>query len=507
VSFTAPKSGTVDVTISAVAGAAAVTIDDVRIMADTTTPVAGTTGNVVASANFEGNQPGWGPFVMGRPGDIQTSISVLHAPYSQKTWKNTHSPYNTGPLSGKAVDDVLVGNNSLKAHEEIPGLVYRTIPATISFTAGHSYKVAFKYQTNLDGQWQWVTGADTVGAGKVTSKTLTKDALPAALNTATYNKTFTAGCGDDWVGLNRIGTSAVDFVIDDFTVTDLGTASVGAACATITAPGTADLNPGTSNSYTTTFTNNETTDATNVALSLGTLPGGWSAQVSTKDGNLFATVKPGQTVSTTWLITPPASAAGTSVVLHPSGTYFNDCATKTVSSDATANVGTIPIVPTTSMTASADSENLTSGPGEGPAANVLDGDTSTIWVSQYDPTITNYPHWVQLKFDGDYTVNGFGYQGRATGGQNGKVKGYTILTSPDGITWAQVAAGILADTNGMQHIPFAPATAKYVKFRADSAINGQPFAAAAEMRVYGTSATTATGFDPAPRPADTACTP
>ncbi|RAN78113.1 hypothetical protein B5P43_17575 [Bacillus sp. SRB_336] len=514
VQFTAPVNQKVDVSISAVDGAAAVTLDDVRIMEDTTTPVAvapGSPGKLVASSNFEGNQPGWGPFVKGDAGgstDPRTSISDLHAPYSQKTWKNTYSPYNSGTLNGQAVDDVLNGNHSLKAHEENTGLVYRTVPATVPFTAGHSYTVSFKYQTNVAGQWQWVTGADTVSGGTVTSKDLKDEALAPALDTATYSRTFTAGCGDNWVGLRKTGAAnGADFVLDDFTVTDLGAVSGGASCAAVAGPANADLNPGTGSSFVTTFTNNESTKATNVAMSLGTLPAGWTAQVAVKDGNLAGTVKPGATATTTWIITTPAGAAGTTALIHPAATYFNNCSTKTVDSDSNLAVGSKAMVPTSSMTASADSANLTSGPAEGPAANVLDGDGGTIWHTQYDPTVTNYPHWLQLDLDGQYTVNGFGYQGRQSGGQNGKVKDYTIFTSMDGSAWTQVAAGSLVDATAMQNITFPAVAAKFVKFQANNALNGQPFAAAAEMRVYGTGGTALAGFDPAPRPADTACTP
>ncbi len=514
VQFTAPVNQKVDVSISAVAGDAAVTLDDVRIMEDTTTPVAvaaNSPGKLVASANFEGNQPGWGPFMKGDAGgstDPRTSVSILHAPYSQKEWKNTYSPYNSGTLNGQAVDDVLNGDSSLKSHEENTGLVYRTVPATVPFTAGHSYTVSFKYQTNVAGQWQWVTGADTVVGGKLASKDLKAEAMAPALDTASYSRTFTAGCGDNWVGLRKTGSAnGADFVIDDFTVTDLGAVTGGASCASVAGPANADLNPGTSNSYVTTFTNNESTDATNVAMSLGTLPAGWSAQVATKDGNLVGTLKPGATATTTWLITAPAGAAGTTAVIHPAAVYFNECATKSVDSDSNLHVATAAMVPTSAMTASADSQNLDSGPGEGPVANVLDGDLGSIWHTQYDPTITNYPHWVQLNLNGAYTVSGFGYQGRQSGGQNGKVKGYTVFTSMDGTTWTQAATGNLADTTAMQNITFPAVAAKFVKFQANNAINGLQFAAAAEMRVYGTGGTAATGFAPATRPADTACTP
>ncbi|MFF4792724.1 endo-alpha-N-acetylgalactosaminidase family protein [Streptomyces sp. NPDC001276] len=509
VAFTAPADGEVTVAIGAAAGDAAVTLDDVRIMADTSTPLprgedGPSGGTVVAHDDFEGNQPGWGPFVKGDAGgstDPRTSVSELHAPYSQKTWKNTYSPYASGTLKGQAVDDVIGGKHSLKAHEENTGLVYRTVPATVPFTAGHKYAVSFRYQTNVEGQWAWVTGADRVGDGKAVSKDITRETLAPALDTATYSKEIVAGCGDTWVGLRKLGGAAgTDFVLDDFRVTDLGPVSGGAACASVTTPAGADLSPGVPGEYVTTFTNNEQSDVTNVALRLDGLPDGWTAMVEERDGNLFDSVKPGATVSTTWILTPPASAAGTSATWKATAVYADSGVTKTVSADARAAVSTVPVLSPGSMTATADSENLSSGPAEGPVSNVLDGDPGTIWHTDYSHGNAPYPHWVTLKPAGPADVNGFGYLDRQSGGQNGRVAGYEVAVSDDGRTWSTVARGTLVDSPQMQRISFPSVRASYVRFTALNALNGQPFAAAAEMRVYGTPVDLPTGYPPADRP-------
>ncbi len=370
VSFTAPRSGQVTVELSAVAGEPAVTLDDVRVMPDTTTPPPrGEGGTVVAHDDFEGNQPGWGPFVKGDAGgvtDPRTSISDLHEPYSQKTWKNTYSPYDSGSLEGKAVDDVLTGRHSLKSHAENTGLVYRTVPATVPFTAGHRYRISFDYQTNIDGQWAWVTGADKVGGGEVVSRDIARDVMEPALETATYTREFVAGCGDTWVGLRKLGGArGADFVLDDVTVTDLGKAGTGAACAEVTTPAGAELGPGVPGEYVTTFTNHEETDAADVGLRLDGVPDGWKVEVEKKDGNVFPVVKPGQRVSTTWLLTPPAGAAGTSPAWRATAVYDQAGATKTVTADARATVTDRPVLAPGSMTATADSENRSSGPGRG----------------------------------------------------------------------------------------------------------------------------------------------
>ncbi|MET9824989.1 endo-alpha-N-acetylgalactosaminidase family protein [Streptomyces sp. NPDC006349] len=507
VSFTAPRGGTVTVELGAVPGSAPVVLDDVRVMADTTAPLPrGKDGTVIAHDDFEGNQPGWGPFVKGDAGgvtDPRTSISDLHAPYSQKEWKNTYSPYDSGTLKGKAVDDVLAGRHSLKSHSENTGLVHRTIPATVPFEEGHTYRVSFSYQTNIEGQWAWVTGADRVADGAPTSRDITRDVLDPALDTAAYSREIVAGCGDTWVGLRKLGSArGTDLVIDDFTVTDLGKAETGPACAGLTASEGAELSPGVPGEYVTTFTNHESADVVNVGIAMKGLPEGWKAEVKEKDGNLFEGVKPGATVRTAWLLTPPAGSAETSPAWKVTAAYAHGGDTKTVSADARAAVTDEPVVPPGSTTATADSENTSSGDGEGPVSNVLDGDAGTIWHTDYTASQAPYPHWVTLKLDGAADVDGFGYLGRQSGGQNGRVGDYEVAVSDDGKDWTTVADGTLKDVPQTQRVSFDRVRASYVRFTALNALNAQPYAAAAEMRVYGVPVDLPTGYPPGERPAD-----
>ncbi|WP_217166099.1 endo-alpha-N-acetylgalactosaminidase family protein [Streptomyces sp. AC512_CC834] len=507
VAFTAPRGGTVAVELGAVAGSAPVVLDDIRVMADTTAPLPRSEdGTVVARDDFEGNQPGWGPFVKGDAGgvtDPRTSISDLHEPYSQKEWKNTYSPYDSGSLKGKAVDDVLAGRHSLKSHAENTGLVHRTTPATVPFEEGHTYKVSFSYQTNIQGQWAWVTGADRVADGKTTSRDITRDVLEPALDTATYSREIIAGCGDTWVGLRKLGSArGTDLVLDDFTVTDLGKAEGGAACAGVTAPSGAELSPGVPGEYVTTFTNHESADATNVGIALNGLPEGWKAEVTEKNGNLFESVKPGATVRTNWLLTPPADATDTSPDWTVTATYAHAGAIKTVSVDGGAALTDEPVLAPGSMTATADSENTSSGAAEGPVSNVLDGDAGTIWHTDYTASQAPYPHWVTLKLGGAADIDGFGYLGRQSGGQNGRVGDYEVAVSDDGKDWTTVASGTLKDVTQTQRVSFDQVRASYVRFTALDALNKQPYAAAAEMRVYGVPVNLPTGYPPGERPAD-----
>lgn len=505
VSFTADQSGTAQVSIRAAAGPARIVIDDLRVMRDTSTPFAGR--DVVAASDFEGNQPGWGPFVKGEVQgytDPRGSISVLRHPFSQQEWKNTHEPYDRGSVAGQAVDDVLTGDHSLKMHDvDATGIAYRTVPATARLLPGHEYRVSFTYQSNVADQWQWVRGLDTVRAGSISSPVIARKTLAPALKTTPFTDQFVAGCDDTWVGLNRSGTAPrTDFVIDDVTIVDLGESPGGPSCATVTTPTPADFSPGIATPLVTTFTNTETDDVHNVGVTLEGLPDGWKVDVQQADGNVFAQVAPGQSVSTTWLVTPPAGAELGRVTWRPTATYRHRCAVKSVDAEASGAVTSTPTVPAVRITATADSESGQTGDREGPATNLLDGDLGTIWHTRYTPAIDQYPHAVTLDLGEEHRVTGLGYQGRTAGNDNGRVGSYRIEGSSDGVTWTELTSGTLTGTPDMQAIDLSETTTKHLRFTALDALNGQPFASAAEMRVYGTPTTPATGFTPAARAAD-----
>ncbi|MFG1701924.1 endo-alpha-N-acetylgalactosaminidase family protein [Nonomuraea sp. M3C6] len=209
VTFTAAR-GPVSLRISAAAAAGDVRVDDVRVFER---EPAG------AVETFESAEPGWGPFVKGDAGgsfDARTHLAERHEPYTQAGW------------NGKAVDDVLSGDWSLKAHEERQGLIYRTLPWTARFEPGHAYEVSFNCQNALPDTYQWVTGYDKGGSSVETRRT----PIPEHRSTAGFTERVVAGCGDVWVGLRSLEPeqAGADFVLDDFSVTDLGAAPDPPAC-------------------------------------------------------------------------------------------------------------------------------------------------------------------------------------------------------------------------------------------------------------------------------------
>lgn len=451
------KGSTADFAIAAVAGTAAVRIDDVRVV-ETKRPAAGLVDD------FENVDQGWGPFVKGDAGgvtDPRTSLARKHAPYTQAGW------------NGKLVDDVLAGNWSLKSHEENAGLVYRTTPSTVNFQPGHKYKVSFDYESGRAGQYSWVQGVDRPDSVDVKATPIGEQRTKA-----TFNQEFVAGCGGDyWVGLRKLtdGGDQTDFIMDNFAVTDLGTTSEPADCTSVAVSGLTGLVSGEANTVTTTFTNNDVVAADNITLGL-TAPDGWTVAATTPATH--TTVAAGATATTTWDVTPPAGTPEGKYVLTATGGQA------TISAEATV----LPpgIVPQSRIkVADVDSEDVATG---GAATMALDGNPSTIWHSAWSevPTPAGYPHHMTLDLGSTYQVNGFSYLPRQSG-TNGMFRGYEIYVSADGQDWGTpVATGEFPNSTAVQRVDFTAKPGRYVKLVGTSSLNGAVFGSAAELNVYGT---------------------
>ncbi|MFB7951936.1 endo-alpha-N-acetylgalactosaminidase family protein [Streptomyces sp. NPDC056045] len=366
VNFTAPANGRATLRVEAAGDSTAkVRADDVRIVANAPS----TRANTVVHEDFEDVDQGWGPFLKGNAGgstDPRTVITRLHAPYTQAGW------------NGKLVDDVIGGKESLKSHEENSGLVYRTAPWTVPMTDGHRYQVEYDYQSSHAGAYEWVDGYDRITAdGRPGSVETRATPVGQQRTTGHFTETVTAGCGDTWTGLRKRGDApeGADFVLDSFTVTDLGPApaSEQAACGTLGIdPGAETLEPGTANTVRATFTNHEAKAATGVALTL-TVPEGWTAEPS--GAVSFDSVASGAEATATWRVTPPVDAEYRTYDLGSEAKYAVGDARRTLG--AQTSVRTLPPPPTTDSWAG-DLDWTASENGWGPVErNLSNGETGT----------------------------------------------------------------------------------------------------------------------------------
>src|SRR4051812_45880745 len=159
--------------------------------------------------------------------------------------------------------------------------------------------------------------------------------------------------------------------------------------------------------------------------------------------------------------------------------------TKSAAAEINLLGGTDPALPRTGWTATADSQE-TAGE-DGRAQNVLDGNTSTIWHTQYSDAEPDLPHTLTVDMKKTYLVSGLSYLPRPADSPNGHIGKYQVLTSPDGTTWGDpVASGAFQDSATVQSTTFTPQIARFVRLVAlTEAGDRGPWSSAAEVNVLG----------------------
>jgi len=493
---------TATLSLTADTGTATVSFDNVRVLPVTRTPQ----GTHYFVEDFENVDAGWFPFVVGDAAstktDPRTHIAQLNAPYIQAGW------------NGHLTDDVLNGGNSLKSHEERQGLIYRTLPQTLRFQPGRQYSVKFTYEATNSGEYQFVSGTGTI----VQSTT--------NLNQARTSTTFTAtvsgsAAGDTFIGVVKTatgpdtGNQQHDLKIDDLVVDDTGSGGtvnrvpqaqmsvkyvdsqemVGENGAAVNV-----LDGSSSTIWHTKWYNGSDPLPHEIQLDLGKkysvsclyyLPrtDGDNGKIAnyevytSLDGTTWGTAA----ATGTWVKTIAEESACFSA---RTARYVRLRALSEVNgnpwtSAAELNVGVAPRLPQNAMTVKyADSEDTATG---GQAVNVLDGDSGTLWHtawSQVEPDPVP-PHEIQLDLGASYSVSCLYYLPRQSG-VNGDIASYEVYTSLDGSTWRTAAkTGTWVNTTAEESACFTARTARYVRLRELTEINGGPWASAADLNVTG----------------------
>lgn len=148
--------------------------------------------------------------------------------------------------------------------------------------------------------------------------------------------------------------------------------------------------------------------------------------------------------------------------------------------------GTDPALPRTGWTVATDSQEIAQE--NGAAANVLDGDTATLWHTAWSSTPpAPLPHQLTVDMGGLNLVSGLSYLPRQASGKNGNIGQYRVETSTDGATWGAAAAtGSFDDVNTAQTVAFDSRIARFVRLTAlTEAGNRGPWSTAAEINVLG----------------------
>jgi lysophospholipase L1-like esterase len=127
-----------------------------------------------------------------------------------------------------------------------------------------------------------------------------------------------------------------------------------------------------------------------------------------------------------------------------------------------------------------------SSQGSYPGVNAFDGNTGTMWHTQYSGGSPPPPHEIQIDLGGEYDINGFRYLPRQDGSANGRIRQYEFYISTDGTDWGSPAAtGIFANNATEKQVSFTLIRGRYVRLRALSEVNGKPWTSVAELNVLG----------------------
>jgi lysophospholipase L1-like esterase len=109
-----------------------------------------------------------------------------------------------------------------------------------------------------------------------------------------------------------------------------------------------------------------------------------------------------------------------------------------------------------------------------------------MWHTQWVRAAPPPPHEIQIQLGGSANVTGFIYVPRQDGSQNGRIGQYEFYVSTDGVNWGSpVATGTFANSITGKQVSFATTTAQYVRLRALSEVNGNPWTSMAELYVLG----------------------
>ncbi|WP_327242132.1 discoidin domain-containing protein [Streptomyces sp. NBC_01320] len=201
------------------------------------------------------------------------------------------------------------------------------------------------------------------------------------------------------------------------------------------------------------------------------LPSGWTTSSATAN---VGSIAAGASAKASWTVNVASDAAY--------GTH-----TSTVSVAYTGGPGDTTAsraiqVPYPHLTVvSADSQETV---GENaPATNAVDGDPDTIWHTKWSGTSDPMPHEITLDLGSNKSATCLYYLPRQSG-SNGRIAKYEVYTSMDGTTWGNpVATGTWTDTADQEQACFTPVSASYIRLRALSEVNGNPWTSAAEINV------------------------
>ncbi|MBZ5630063.1 MAG: discoidin domain-containing protein, partial [Acidobacteriia bacterium] len=128
------------------------------------------------------------------------------------------------------------------------------------------------------------------------------------------------------------------------------------------------------------------------------------------------------------------------------------------------------------------------------ATSALDGNATTMWLTEWCNGAPPPPHEIGIDLGGFYSISGFQYLPRQDLSSNGNIARYEFYVSADGTNWGTaVSSGTLMASSAdrtLKEVIFPTVAGRYVRLRALSEVSGRPWANAAELNVLGVAVAT-----------------
>ncbi len=129
-----------------------------------------------------------------------------------------------------------------------------------------------------------------------------------------------------------------------------------------------------------------------------------------------------------------------------------------------------------------DSEETSAEDGKG--ANAVDRKPDTMWHTQWQDANPEHPHEIIIELTPAGRIKGFTYLPRQDDIENGTIKDYEFYVSQDGKDFGQpVKKGAFQAGKDKKTVTFEPQRCQFIKVKALSEINDQPWTSAAEIDV------------------------
>ena len=121
------------------------------------------------------------------------------------------------------------------------------------------------------------------------------------------------------------------------------------------------------------------------------------------------------------------------------------------------------------------------------AVYAIDGNSRSIWHSQFSEKLAEHPHELVIDLGADYEVRGFRYLARQDSGWNGAFAEteFDVGDSPDTFGEPAARATFTQDRAPQSADCERPVRGRYVRVRVLSEVNESPWASAAEIGVVG----------------------